>query len=120
VAALALLVVLGMRALPPSPRSRIERRSPMEHVGALARAYEQVGATRTVSRRLLRGLRRRHPLGARHGDEDEVFLDALRSRYPSLASDVELLRRAIRQSLTPEELLGVGHAIHHIERAMIS
>lgn len=120
VAALALLVVLGMRALPPSPRSRIERRSPMEHVGALARAYEQVGATRTVSRRLLRGLRRRHPFGARHSDEDEVFLDALRARYPSLASDLELLRRAIRQSLTPEELLGVGHAIHHIERTMIS
>ena len=119
VGALVLLAALGIRAIPPSPRSRVERRSPIEHADALARAYEQVGATRTATRRLLHGLRRRHPFGA-HGADDDAFLDALRSRHPSLATDVELVRGAIRQPLAPNAFLAVGAAINHMERMLAS
>ena len=119
VGALVLLVALGIRAIPPSPRSRVERRSPIEHADALARAYEQVGATRTATRRLLHGLRRRHSFGA-HGADDDAFLDALHSRHPSLVADVELVRSAIRQPLAPAAFLAVGAAINHMERMLAS
>lgn len=120
VAGLALLLVLGARAVPPSPRTRVERREPMEHVGALARAYEEIGATRTAARRLLRGLRRRHPFGGRAAADDDSFLDAVENRHPVLANDIALIRRALRQPLAPQEFLGVGRAIHNMERTMVS
>ncbi|HEX5831694.1 MAG TPA: DUF4350 domain-containing protein, partial [Gemmatimonadaceae bacterium] len=58
-AAVVLLLAAGARAIAPRPRARAERRSPLEHVSALARAYEDAGATRLASRRLVHGLRRR-------------------------------------------------------------
>ncbi|HEX5436964.1 MAG TPA: DUF4350 domain-containing protein [Gemmatimonadaceae bacterium] len=120
-AALLLLFALGARAIPPVARARIERRSPMEHVHALAHAYEQGGATRTASRRLLRGLRRRHPAGSSaRADADEAYLTLLRMRHPSLSADTALLSDAIRQPRTPEAFLAVGHAITHIERTLTS
>lgn len=120
VAGLILLAALGIRAIPPTPRSRVERRSPIEHAEALARAYEQVHATRTASRRLLRGLRRRHAFGARASADDDAFLDAVRVRHPSLAEDVELVRDATRRPITPDAFLAVGLAIHHIDRTLAS
>ncbi|HEX6964443.1 MAG TPA: DUF4350 domain-containing protein [Gemmatimonadaceae bacterium] len=120
VAGLILLAALGVRAIPPSPSSRVERRSPIEHAEALANAYEEVQATRTASRRLLRGLRRRHAFGARAGASDDAFLDAVRTRHPELATDAALVRRAIQRPLTPDEFLAVGLAIHHIDRTLAS
>ena len=38
-AGLLLLLALGVRPVKPQPRHSIERRSALEHVGALARAY---------------------------------------------------------------------------------
>ena len=64
VAALILLAALAVRPIAPRTVARIERRSALEHVGALARAYERIGATRTAARRLALGLRRRHGHGA--------------------------------------------------------
>jgi hypothetical protein len=43
-AGLIMLLALGPRALPPTDPERVERRSPLEHVEALARAYLQVCA----------------------------------------------------------------------------
>ncbi|GEM_PF-437499 len=63
VGGLVLVLALGVRAIPPRSVPRIERRSPLEHVDALARAYEQIHGTRTAARRLARGLRRRHERG---------------------------------------------------------
>jgi hypothetical protein len=58
-AGLALLLLhgrrLGAAVPPPAPR----RRSPLEHVEALAGAYRQAGARRTARRLLLAGLARR-------------------------------------------------------------
>jgi hypothetical protein len=111
-----ILVVLasGARPLTPRSRMRVERRSPFEHVGALARAYEQVRATRIASRRLLHGLRRRHPIG-REGDE-ETYLGALAARYPEVTPEIDTVRRALRQPVDPAGFLAVGQAIETMER----
>ncbi|MEJ7810563.1 MAG: DUF4350 domain-containing protein [Gemmatimonadaceae bacterium] len=120
IAALALLLALGPRPIPPVSRTRIERRSPLEHVGALARAYEQIGATRLATRRLIAGLRRRHPLGAARAGDDEQYLGALKSRYRQLAPDVDLLVAASARQLPPAEFARVARAIANIERTIQS
>ena len=58
-AGLVVLLAIGPRLIPPRAAERIERRSPLEHVDALARAYRAVGATRTATLRLVHGVRRR-------------------------------------------------------------
>jgi hypothetical protein len=120
-AALLLLAALGARPLVPVGRQRIERRSPFEHVGALARAYEEIGATRVVARRLVRGLRRRlgsstSPSATR--DED-ALLAALEARHPALAPQIALVRDAMRTARTPAALLEVGRAVAEIERTVL-
>jgi hypothetical protein len=131
-AALVLLAALGARPLAPRPRARLERRSPLEHVGALSRAYAQVGATRLATRRLVRGIRRRHGAwgtfggGARAaggagggaGESDDVFLAAVADRFPAVASDVALLRDAARTPRTPAAFLDVGRAAERVEEAL--
>ena len=66
-AGLLWLMALGRRTLAPVYRLRDERRSALEHVDALATAWQAVRGTRTVARLLARGIRRRHhvPGGAR-------------------------------------------------------
>lgn len=118
-AAVLLLLALGARPLAPRPRMRLERRSPFEHVGALARAYEQVRATRLASRRLLHGLRRRHPIG-RLASDDDSYLAALGSRYPHLRDEIARVRAALETPLPPEKFLLVGNAIETIERKIES
>lgn len=117
IAALLLLAAVAPRAIRPAPRRTIERRSPLEHVGALARAYEQVGATRTATRRLLRGLRRRH--GAWGGPvDDEHYLAAIASRHPDLRDDVAIVRRALQEQVAGTELPDVARALHRIEQVL--
>ena len=86
--AAALLLLLGGRRfgapLPPPP---LRRRSPLEHVEALAGAYRQAGARRTARRLLVAGLARR--LG-RRAPADE-------------AAAAELLGRMARQSPVARE-----------------
>ncbi len=87
VAALILLAVAAWRPVAPTSRKRIERRSALEHVAALARAYARVNATRTAVRRLIRGLRRRHSRkGVRN---DEAYLQGVAAQNPPLADDVQ-------------------------------
>jgi hypothetical protein len=118
IAALLLLLVSGVRPIAPQPRERIERRSPFEHVGALSRAYEQIEATQLVAQRLVRGLRRRHPLGATGALSDDAYLELLRTRKPALAGDAATLRRALERTLPAAEFVAVGQAIDHIERTI--
>jgi hypothetical protein len=117
-AALVLLVALGTRPLAPAAARRIERRSPLEHVGALAHAYEQVGATRLATRRLVRGLRRRHAGAAWRRGDDEEFLRALAARHPEIAPSVARVADAAARPLTATEFVEVGAAVDHIERAL--
>lgn len=113
-----LLLAVGIRPIAPRARARVERRSPIEHVGALAHAYAQVGATRTATRRLVRGLRRRHPIGTLRAATDEEYLASLTARYPTVAPQVELLLAASARPQLPERFREAGAAVAHIERTL--
>jgi hypothetical protein len=119
---LVLLLALGPRALPAHDVERVERRSPLEHVSALARAYTRVGATRTATARLLRGVRRRAERGAQAGhltdESDARFLETTVRMAPALAEDVELIRRALSTSVTRHEFESVGAALKHLEESL--
>jgi hypothetical protein len=127
-AALVLMLALGVRAIPPKDVPRIERRSPLEHVDALARAYERIGATRLVARRLAAGLRRRHGRGAWSaraaatgpGDADERFLSAVVAGHPGVAADAERILSAERVPVPPGGLQAVADAVDHIDQAFPS
>ena len=120
VAALLLLAALGARALPPRPRRAIERRSPLEHVEALARAYGQVRATRLATRRLTRGLRRRHGHAGWRAASDDDFLRALAERKPAAAPAVARLLDGAQRPLSPAEFAQVGAAVDDIDRILTS
>jgi hypothetical protein len=64
-ACIVLLLARGRRTLAPVYHAREERRSALEHVDALATAWQAVRGTRTVARMLARGIRRRHAATAR-------------------------------------------------------
>ncbi|MDQ6828235.1 MAG: hypothetical protein M3081_05155, partial [Gemmatimonadota bacterium] len=116
IAGLVLLVAAGARPIPPRNRVIIERRSPLEHVGALARAYQQIGATRLATRRLVHGLRRRHPLGA--SIPDDTYLAAVGDRHPGAVDAVRSVQSALGTTLTPAQFAQVGEAIDTIERTL--
>ena len=122
---LVLLLALGPRPLPAHDPERLERRSPLEHVQALAQAYARVGGTRTATTRLLRGLRRRVERGARSdaamspAQSDARFLDMV-SRTPALADDAALVRRALSTPMTRHEFEAVGSALQRLEASFLT
>jgi hypothetical protein len=122
---LVLLLALGPRALPAHDAERVERRSPLEHVTALAQAYARVGGTRTATSRLLRGVRRRVERGTR-GDgsltakESDARFLAEAATNPVLAEDVALIRRALGDAVLPREFEAVGGALQRIERSLLT
>jgi hypothetical protein len=119
IAGLVLLAATAPRPIPPRDDTRVERRSPLEHVDALARAYRQVHATRTATQRLLRGVRRRSEGRVRTVvHTDEAFLDAVEARHPELAEDVRLVRRAAREPVSGLELERAGVALERIETSL--
>lgn len=117
-AGLILLVATAPRTVLPRDEERIERRSPLEHVDALARAYSQVGGTRTVATRLVHGLRRRILRGRRSALGDEQFLDQIASRVPQVSDDTALLKRALTESIGKKDLLELGPAAGRIESTL--
>jgi hypothetical protein len=117
-AAALLLLAAGVRPIAPRARVTSERRSPLEHVGALARAYSQVDATRTALRRLVRGLRRRHPIGTLRSAPDDEYLASVAARHPAIAGDVDLLLKTIHDRPSPDRFEAAGAAIAHIERTL--
>ena len=117
-AGLVLLLAVAPRLVPPHDPVTIERRSPLEHVDALARAYAQVGATRTATLRLLRGVRRRVERGVRApagSDADLAFLARAEDAEPARQGDVALIRRALRESVPRRTFADVGAALHRLE-----
>lgn len=117
IAGLILLLAVGIRPVAPRGRASIERRSPLEHVGALRLAYEQIQATRLATTRLVRGVRRRHPLGA-GSLTDDAYLSLVAQRAPAAAGDAALLQRALTTQMAAPDWVAVGGAIDHIERAI--
>jgi hypothetical protein len=120
VAALVLLLAVAPRAIKPQHIERIERRDPLEQVDALAHAYEQVRATRTITARLVRGMRWRVERGGStaRAQTDDVFLDAILARNPALGSDVTLVRHALREPVPDRDLPEIGAALRRIEHTL--
>lgn len=122
-AGLVLLLALGPRALPVHDEERVERRSPLEHVGALAQAYARVGATRTATARLVRGLRRRVQRGSAtehaRSESDARFLEQV-GDSPSRAGDVAAIRRALETPVSRREFEAVGGAVRRLEDSLLA
>ena len=119
-AALVLLLAVGPRPIPPVDVLRVERRDPLEQIDALAHAYEQVHATRTLTARLLRGVRSRVERAwsdTRARPNEEFLADAV-SRAPALAPDVELVQRALDAPIPDRTLPELGAALHRIEQTL--
>ncbi len=114
-AGLVLLLARGRRTLAPVYRTREERRSALEHVDALATAWQAVRGTRTVARMLARGIRRRHAAGRWRTLDDAAFLAALSERHPAIADDASRLMRAIDAPETPSDLPALRAAAAHID-----
>jgi len=119
-AGILLIIALAPRLLVPRDDTRVERRSPLEHVDALARAYEQTRASRTATLRLVRGLRRRVDRGARvrTSESDAAFLSRVAETTPSLAGDTAIVRNALDTTVPPKQFSETGDAIARIEAAL--
>jgi hypothetical protein len=119
-AALVLLLAVGPRALPPVDVLRVERRDPLEQIDALAHAYEQVRATRTLAARLVRGLRSRveRTWSDTRARPNEEFLADAASRAPALAPDVALVQRALDAPMPERTLPELGAALRRIEQTL--
>lgn len=119
-AALVLLLAVGPRALPPTDVLRVERRDPLEQIDALALAYEQVRATRTLTARLVHGVRSRVERGwsAARAKPDDEFLDDAERQVPALAADVALVRRALAETIPERSLPELGAALQRIEQSL--
>jgi len=114
-AGLVLLLARGRRTLAPVYRAREERRSALEHVDALATAWQAVRGTRTVARMLARGIRRRHAAGRWRAMDDVAFLSALSERHPAIADDAALLARAMEEPAAPAGLPALRQAAAQID-----
>jgi hypothetical protein len=121
-AGLILLLAFAPRTVPPPPDAeRIERRSPLEHVDALSRAYIQVGATRTATMRLLRGVRRRVQRGGIRSwtrETDDAFLARAQESAPALAPDIAHIRDALRAAVSRRDFAATGVALHRLETTL--
>lgn len=119
-AALVLLLAVGPRPIPPVDVLRVERRDPLEQIDALAHAYEQVHATRTMTARLLRGVRSRveRTWSDTRARPNEEFLADAASRAPALAPDVELVQRALDAPIPDRTLPALGAALRRIEQTL--
>jgi hypothetical protein len=120
-AGLVLVAAVAPRPLPPVDPERVERRDPLEQVDALAHAYEQVAATRTIASRLLHGVRARvegASPSARLRSDDE-FLTAA-AADPAARDDVALIRRALRDPVSPRDLPAVGDALRRLQESLMT
>lgn len=117
-AGIVLLLALAPRTVPPRDETRVERRSPLEQVDALSRAYAQVKATRTAAQRLVRGLRRRvarSPSRDQRALDDDAWLAQIAARTPALEDEIALARRSLSETLSPKLFATLGPALHTIE-----
>ena len=119
-AALMLLLAFAVRPLAPISVPPVSRRSPLEHVGALAYAYSQVNAKTLGTTRLIHGLRRRHPFGLPKSVPDSEYMSTIRTRVPAVATDVDevLAASSINLSASSDSFADTGTAIANIERAI--
>jgi hypothetical protein len=116
IAGLVLLLAIAPRPIVPRDPERTARRSPLEHADALAHAYAEVGATRTVVGRLVSGVRRRAGRGVAAAADNESFLHAVAALRPALRDDVARVQQALRDASASRDLAPVGTALQRIEQ----
>jgi hypothetical protein len=108
----ALLLLAGARRFgTPLPPPRAERRSPLEHVEALAGAYRQADARHTARRLLVAGLARR--LGRRAPPDERAaseMLDRVARGSPAAAAPAAELQREWKRG-TAADLAALARAI---------
>ena len=115
IAALLLLAAIGMRPIPPTSQPRVQRRSPLEHVTALANAYTQTDARAFGLDQLIRGLRRRHPLGVNRNASPEAYFALVQSNFPAAHDAIEALL-AMHHGTLPAKLADAAARIADIEK----
>jgi hypothetical protein len=91
-AGLGLLVLLGARFGTPLSPPPARRRSPLEHVEALAGAYQRGGARTTARRLVIAGLARRLGRAAPAPGTEAEWLDRLETGLPGARANVRALR----------------------------
>lgn len=112
-AALALWAY-GRRFGAPLPPPPARRRSPLEHVEALAGAYRQAGARRTVRRLLLAGMARR--LGRRAPPDERAageMLDRMARQSPVGREAAEALEREWKRG-EPGDLVALTRGVDRL------
>lgn len=114
-AGLALLVLHGRRLGAPRPPTPPQRRSEMEHVEALATAYEKARAYALVADRIQRGLARR--LGLRQRPDRDIGSELEAVVTDDRARDrLRRLREFDHDRLDAAELTEWGRLIHDVEQ----
>ena len=121
-AVLVLLLAIGVRPISPRPTTVLQRRSLLEHVDALGRAYQQIHAGQFGTRQLVRGLRRRHPAGGAAprwaAASDADYLMGIQRRYGTPQSDIEAVTSALDTPVGDTAFAEAGRALGRIEHAM--
>lgn len=115
-AGLVLLLAAAPRPIVPRDPERVVRRSPLEHADALAHAYAEVEAARTVVSRLVDGLRRRVGRFVGVNADNDSFLNALATTRPAVGADVRRVQAALHEGASTRELVAVGAALRRIEQ----
>ncbi len=84
-------------------------------------AYAKVGATRSATTRLVRGMRRRLAGGATPGTtdpSDDAFLDRAQRDAPTRAGDIALIRGALHDAVSRRDFVSVGAALERLELSL--
>jgi len=114
---LAGLAVAAVRFGPPRPVLERRRRSPLEHLEALAAGLEGAVGVETAIGLTVSGLRRRlGRTGVMHPDEQRSWLAALELALPTTAgrNAVRRLQRIINQPGGPERALAAAQAVEDV------
>lgn len=114
-AGLALLVLHGRRLGAPRPPAPKWRRSEVEHVEALAGAYEAAGARRVAAERIRRGAARRLGLRARGGGESVLETVERRFGGDEVRARVRRLREWGTGELRDHDLVELARTVHDLE-----
>lgn len=115
-AGLALLSVLAVRFGPAIPAVERRRRSPLEHLDALAAGLERSGAGLTAIRLIAAGLRRRLGGGPLKAADTLAWLDALEAgaQRPRAREAVQRLKSRVRQGASGADVQGAANAVEDL------